>query len=224
LTGSFALRDPMNAPASPHNERTIMPRSGDKIFANLGCGPRGANRSSLIFDGWRELRVDIEAGVDPDILADITDLSQIPSESVDGAWCSHCVEHLHQHQVVPALREIRRILAPNGVACILAPDLQAIARFIAADQLHATVYHAPAGPISAHDVVFGYGPDIARGRSHMAHRCGFTPSVLVDCLKAASFDQFVVVRRANFELAALASKTGWRSEAERESMMRLLRS
>jgi predicted SAM-dependent methyltransferase len=200
-----------------------MALSTDKIFANLGCGPRDANRFPPLFDGWRELRVDIEAAVEPDILADITNLSQIPSESVDGAWCSHCIEHLHQHQVGPALREIRRILAPGGVACILAPDLQAIARFIVADQLHATIYHAPAGPISAHDVVFGYGPDIARGLSHMAHRCGFTPSVLVDCLKAASFEEFVVTRRGNFELAALASKTGWRSEAERDSMVRSLR-
>jgi SAM-dependent methyltransferase len=209
--------------AVSHAEGIVMSRPRDKIFANLGCGPPGGRRSSSLFRGWRELRVDIEPRAAPDVLADITDLSKIPSESVDGAWCSHCVEHLHQHQVVPALLEIRRILSPQGVLCVLVPDLQSIASFIAEDRLNATVYEAPAGPITAHDIVFGFGPHIAIGLSHMAHRCGFTPSVLIDCLRAASFDHFIVVRRSGFELAALAHKSGWGSEDEREAMVQQLR-
>jgi SAM-dependent methyltransferase len=194
-----------------------------KIYANLGCGPRGVGRSGLVFNGWRELRVDIEPAVEPDILADITDLSPIASASMDGVWSSHCLEHLYQHEVVIALSEFRRILNPQGVACILVPDLQAIASFIAADRLNETVYEAPAGPITAHDVVFGFGKEVARGFTHMAHRCGFTPSVMVDCLRTAGFDQFVVIRRSNFELAALAHKTGWRTAEEREAMAHPLR-
>jgi SAM-dependent methyltransferase len=199
-----------------------MPAAGEKVYANLGCGPRG-RRKPAIFADWRELRVDVEPAVEPDIVADITDLSLIPSNAVDGVWCSHCIEHLYQHEASTALREILRILVPDGIACILAPDLQTIAGFIAADRMHEPVYESPAGPITPHDVVFGYGRDIARGWTHMAHRSGFTPTTLVAALRDAGFAEFVVMRRPGFELAALAHKTGWRSEGEREIMARQLR-
>jgi predicted SAM-dependent methyltransferase len=197
--------------------------AGEKLFANLGCGPKRGRQPS-IFDGWRELRVDIEPAINPDIVADITDLSPIPSNSVDGVWSSHCLEHLYQHQVPVALGEITRILAPGGVACLLVPDLQAIAAYIAADKIHEPVYESPAGPICPHDVVFGFGKQIANGFTHMAHRCGFTPSAMVAYLKGAAFGQCVVMRRQGFELAALAHKTAWTSEGEREAMVRLLQS
>ncbi len=199
-----------------------MPVLADKIFANLGCGPKGSRRPPL-FEGWSELRVDIEPDVDPDILADITDLSAIPSNSVHGAWSSHCVEHLYQHQVGPALAEIHRILHPEGFVCILVPDLQTIASYIAADKMHEPLYESPAGPITPHDVVFGFGREIAKGYTYMAHRCGFTPSAMVEHLQAAQFGQFLVMRRPNFELAVLAHKTTWASDAEREALAQQLR-
>src|SRR5271170_4131561 len=46
-----------------------------KLIVNLGSGPKGAAWLPSFFAEWRELRVDIDAGVAPDILADITDLS-----------------------------------------------------------------------------------------------------------------------------------------------------
>jgi len=198
------------------------PPMSEKIFANLGCGPRGSARPQ-IFSDWRELRIDVESAVQPDIVASVTDLSQIPSNTMDGVWSSHCIEHLYQHEVPVALAEIHRILAPDGVVCILVPDLQTIAAFIAADKMHEPVYEAPAGPITPHDIVFGFGREIAKGFTYMAHRCGFTPSAMVAALTAASFAEFVVIRRSNYELAALAHKTGWRSNDEREAMVSRLR-
>jgi len=193
-----------------------------QVFANLGCGPRGGGHTPSMFVGWRELRVDADAAVEPDILADLVDLSAIESGSVQGVWSSHCLEHLFQHQVGDALLEMRRILAPDGFACIIVPDLQTIAGFIAADRMHEPIYTAPAGPITPNDVVFGFGAAIAGGRSFMGHRCGFTPAVFTLALEAAQFGQFIVLRRRNFELIALAHKTGWASTAERDRLIERL--
>jgi SAM-dependent methyltransferase len=193
------------------------------IYANLGCGPRSGARAPEFFAGWRELRVDVEAAVDPDIVADISDLGAIASQSLDGVWCSHCLEHLYEHQVDRALSEMARILRPDGHACILVPDLQTVAGYIAADKMHETLYGSPAGPITPHDVVFGFGRDVAEGLTFMAHRCGFTPSAMIRHLQSAAFGEFVLVRRANFELAVIARKSPWPTAAERDALVERLR-
>jgi predicted SAM-dependent methyltransferase len=193
------------------------------VFANLGCGPRGSGRIAPVFQGWEVLRVDAEAAVEPDIVADITDLSAVPDGAVDGVWCAHCLEHLYLHEAPGALAEMRRILAPHGILCLVVPDLQTVAQYIVADKMHEPLYQSPAGPITPHDVMFGYGRRIAEGFTLMAHRSGFTPQVMVDTLRAGGFEHFVVTRRSNFELGAVAHRTGWRSEAEREQVVAQLR-
>src|SRR4051812_4290835 len=96
-----------------------------KLLVNVGCGPTLVITRTDLFHAWRQLRVDIEESVDPDIIADLTDLSPIQSGSVDALWCSHCVEHLYQSQVPGALQEFHRVLRDDGFAVILVPDLQA---------------------------------------------------------------------------------------------------
>jgi hypothetical protein len=200
-----------------------MVDGASRIFANLGCGPKGAGRPPPSLEQWRELRVDANAAVEPDVVADLTDLSPIPTGSVHGIWAAHCVEHLYRHQVRLALSEMCRILSPDGFACILVPDLQTVAAYVASDKMDEPLYISPAGPIAPHDILFGLGSDIAVGNTFMAHKCGFTPSALMAEMNAAGFGQFIVLRRPNFELAALAHRTGWRSEAERNDLVDRLR-
>src|SRR5438876_11032410 len=123
------------------------------LLVNRGSGAKGSTRLPAMFADWRELRVDIDAKAAPDILADITDLSAIETGSVDAIWSAHCLEHLYLHQVGKAVAEAYRILADNGFYCLIVPDLQAIADFIATDRLHEVVYEAPAGPVVAHDML-----------------------------------------------------------------------
>src|SRR5205814_276803 len=157
---------------------------------------------------WEQLRVDFDAAVQPDVVASITDLSAIPSDSANAVWSSHCIEHLFAHEVGQALREFHRVLADDGFACIIVPDLQAIANYIAADKLNDAIYTSPAGPISAHDMVYGFGSAIAAGRTGMAHRCGFTPSVMVQRFQELPFGEVVIRRRPGaLELVAVAQKS-----------------
>lgn len=204
-------------------ERTFQTQTAAPVFANLGSGRQTPERIRRLFPGWRELRVDVDPGVEPDLVADLVDLSAIPSGTVQGVWASHCLEHLFRHEVNQALCEILRILAPDGFACLLVPDLQIIAAHVAEDRLDTEIYTAPAGPVTPHDVLFGFGAAIAEGHRFMAHRCGFTPSSLATVVGACGVGQFVVLRRPNFELACVIQKSGWASEADRDQLIRRLR-
>jgi SAM-dependent methyltransferase len=161
----------------------------------------------------------VESAVEPDLAASIIDLSAVPDGSIDAVWSAHCVEHLFAHEVPLALAEFRRVLNDTGFACIIVPDLQAIAEWLATDRIAEPIYESSAGPVTAHDMLWGFGPAIARGEVAMAHRCGFTPTLFLERLTAADFGEIALRRRSNFELAALALREPSGSNARRESLM-----
>ena len=192
-------------------------------MVNVGCGARESTRLPRYFDGWRQLRVDVDPRVEPDLIADLTDLSAIPNESADAVWASHCVEHLFDHQVKVALREFRRILRDDGFVCIIVPDLQSVAEFVAADRLHEPIYQSAAGAVTPHDVLFGFGPAIANGNTSMAHHCGFTPGAMRRHFHGVPFGEVMLRRRSQtLELAALARTIPPRDDAERNSLIAAL--
>jgi SAM-dependent methyltransferase len=149
----------------------------------------------------------------------VTDLSAIRSASADAVWSAHCLEHLFAHEVPSAIGEFRRVLRADGFACIIVPDLQAIAHWIAGDRLHETIYRSPAGPVTAHDMLWGFGPAIASGHRAMAHRCGFTPTIFLQRLKGRGFAEIVLRRRPSLELAGLALCWAAKNPEEREELM-----
>jgi SAM-dependent methyltransferase len=195
------------------------PASRRKLVINLGSGPRPLSRLPSFFAGWREFRVDIDPNSTPDLLADVTDLSAIQSGSADAVWSAHCIEHLYLHEVTKALAEARRILADDGFLCVIVPDLQAIAKYLETDRLLDAVYESPAGPVTAHDMIFGFGRDLASGHPRMAHNCGFTTTVLLRKLQEARFAEFILRRRSTLELAAVAWKRGSAENEERQAFL-----
>ena len=195
----------------------------ERFLVNVGCGLRESSRLPRHFEHWRQLRVDVDESVEPDIIADLTDLSAIADESADAVWASHCVEHLYDHQVKVALGEFRRILRDDGFVCIIVPDLQSIAEFVAADRLHDPIYQSAAGPVTPHDVLFGFGPALARGHTSMAHHCGFTPSALQRSFQGVPFGEVMLRRRPHaLELVALARAIPPRDEVERNALIAAL--
>ena len=58
--------------------------------------------------------------------------------------------------------------------------------------LEDTVYNSPAGPVCAHDILWGYGPEMIKtGEHHYAHKCGFTRDSLARALSDAGFAQLL---------------------------------
>ena len=177
----------------------------ERLVVNAGCGKRNASMLPGYFDDWREVRIDVDPAVEPDIVADLTDLSPLADASADAVWAAHCVEHLYEHEVPRALAEFRRVLREDGFLCLIVPDLQAVARYVVADRLHEPLYTSPAGPVSPHDILFGFGAALAAGTTAMAHHCGFTPASLQRCFQQQEFGELLLTRRErDYELAALA--------------------
>jgi SAM-dependent methyltransferase len=189
------------------------------VFINAGCGSPDNPHLPEFFRDWRQIRVDVDPGTTPDVVADIADLAVFPDASADAVWSSHCIEHLFAHQVTQALTEFRRVLRTNGFACITVPDLQAIAQWIAEDRLHETVYESPAGPVTAHDMLWGFSPAIAGGNRAMAHHCGFTPTLFLACLQEAGFAEILLRRKNTLELVALALPEASDGPERREGLM-----
>lgn len=162
---------------------------GRKLVLHLGCGKYLEHKLHQRYrnEQWFEVRCDINAAVKPHIVADMRQLPMLPDGSVDAIWNSHSIEHLEAHDVVPALKEWYRVLKHEGELYITLPDLRAVAAHIAHGRLEDAIYQSPAGPITALDIVYGYGPDIAGGNKYMAHRTGFTAETLAKKLQAAGF-------------------------------------
>ena len=180
-----------------------------KTFLHVGCGPKSKNSTTKGFasEQWQELRFDIDESVNPDIVGTMTDMSQVKDASVDALFSSHNIEHLYPHEVPVALAEFKRVLKPGGFVIITCPDLQSVCALVAEDKLTDEAYLSPAGPIAPIDILYGHRPAMANGNVFMAHRCGFTKTVLTGSLQAAGFDMVLPIQRAHpaYDLWAVAA-------------------
>ena len=179
-----------------------------KTFLHVGCGPAHKQKTTAEFssDNWRELRFDIDASVNPDYVGTMTDMTAIEDNFVDAIYSSHNIEHLYAHEVAEALSEFKRVLNEDGFLVLTCPDLQEVAKLVAEDKLTEPAYTSPAGPITPLDILYGFRPSIAQGNTYMAHRCGFTQSVLRGTLVANGFASVATMRRpAAYDLWAIAS-------------------
>jgi SAM-dependent methyltransferase len=155
---------------------------------------------------WDEVRLDIDPGVNPDVLANIKNMrDMIPDGSFDAIWSSHNIEHLHFHEVIPALRDFRRILKPQGFVLLTCPDLEAVCELLLEQGPHADIYRSPAGPIKVADMLFGHAASIAVGNTFMCHNSGFTAQSLANAAIEAGFLEVRMGKGRMYDLWALMS-------------------
>lgn len=178
-----------------------------KIVLHVGCGAYNPNKLHQRFnrDEWKEIRLDIDPNVKPDILGDITNMADVADASVDAIWSSHNIEHLYPHQVEVAFREFHRVLKPGGFVFITLPDIQAVARHVAEGNLEEPLYVSPAGPISAIDILYGFRPSLEKGNYFMAHKTGFTAQTMTRKLMNTGFKE-VKVQSVKLDLWAVGYK------------------
>jgi SAM-dependent methyltransferase len=202
-----------NAPHADARVRQVL---------NVGSGATSISGLHPAFRGerWREVRFDIDAGVRPDIVGSVLDLANfVAKASYDAIWCSHVLEHLHTHEVVPALRQFRGALNADGFALISCPDLKAVARFILENEVETIAYESGAGPIRALDMIYGHARSIAQGRGYMAHHTGFTRERLGRVALDAGFSEARVLEGPGYDLWALLLMP----DADLESLSELFR-
>ena len=182
-----------------------MSKQDQPVFLHVGCGPKRQENTPFAGKPWRELRLDIDASVQPDVVGTMTDMGAVTDGSVDAVFSSHNIEHLYPHEVSLALAEFRRVLKPGGIVLITCPDLQSVCSLVAEDKLTEAAYQSGMGPITPLDILYGHRASMQQGNLYMAHRCGFTAKVLAGTLQAAGFSSAVKARSQHFDLWAVAS-------------------
>jgi predicted SAM-dependent methyltransferase len=194
----------------PSSEAAIV--GGRRTVLNVGCGHPHRRQLHRYFHGpqWREIRLDVDPAVRPDIICSITNMSGVASACVDAVWSSHNLEHIHRHEVPTALGEFFRVLKPTGLLLLTLPDLQQVAELVAADKLEEQAYLSPSGPVTPLDMIYGHTPSLARGNMHMAHKTGFTRRSLQLLLAENGFVNVSVRRGGSFDLWAAAYKPAGR--------------
>ena len=175
-----------------------------KMLLHAGCGP-GINKPPSEFELYREIRLDADINVKPDICASIVAMPMIKDGGFDAVFCFHTLEHLFTFEVALALREFCRVLRPGGLARIHVPDLQSVGGKIALDELDHVAYISPCGPITPLDMIYGHQGAIGSGNLFMAHKTGFTKGTITRALERAGFHK-IVVRRDSFEMEVNAVK------------------
>jgi len=195
------------SPLSLGNSEPVLPDA--RIVLHVGCGVADPAKLPAAFfpaGDWRELRLDIDPGVAPDVVASITEMPMLRDGSVDAVWSAHNLEHLAAHEVAPALAEFLRVLRPGGFVLVTMPDLQQVAALIADGKLEDAAYLSMLGPIAPLDMLYGFRPAIAAGNSFMGHKTGFVAATLAAHLTRAGFTEVKVERDGRFALWATAVK------------------
>jgi SAM-dependent methyltransferase len=166
-----------------------------KTLLHIGCGKQSFEAlPPLDWAGeWRQLRVDIDPAVKPDIVASMTDMHMVDSGSIDFVFSKHNIEHLESHDVSIALGEFYRVLKPTGFLVCRCPDLSAIAERIVTRDPEETLWVSELDDgsqvkVALIDMIYGARSEIAGGKPFMAHRTGFTRESLKRHLASAGFE------------------------------------
>jgi predicted SAM-dependent methyltransferase len=89
-----------------------------ELRLHLGCGKRK-------LPGW--VGVDSRNDVGADVVADVRYLDHWASGEVAAIYACHVLEHIPRPDVLPTLREWRRVLKPGGVLYVAVPDFERLA-------------------------------------------------------------------------------------------------
>ncbi len=174
-----------------------------KRFLNVG----GNNKNIAVpgvFNGWDHVLLDIDPAGQPDVVCDARQLTTLPASSYDAVYCSHNLEHYHRHEVPQVLAGFRHVLKSEGFVLVRVPNMQEVLQIAVERELDIedVLYTSTAGPITVHDVIYGFGAEIERSNNDFfAHKTGFTPNTLVRYLNRAGFAH-VYLGEAGLDLSA----------------------
>jgi ubiquinone/menaquinone biosynthesis C-methylase UbiE len=159
-----------------------------KTFLNVGCGPIRSKIKGFDNSDWKEIRLDIDSNVKPDIVGSSTDMSLVKTGSVDAVYSSYNLDHIYPHEVSIALKEFHRVLNNEGIVFIRCPDLQTVCEAVANDKLLEPLYESEEGePIYPIDVIYGHRWYTQNGHEYQTKKVGFTYSTLDASFAEAGF-------------------------------------
>ena len=148
------------------------------VRLNLGCGDK-------ILPGYINIdTVSSRAGKQPDVNADIRDLSKIKSFIADEILAVHVIEHFYFWEVIPLLKSWRRLLKPGGKLILECPNLLYACQMIVENPVMRSQADK-AGQMSMWPL---YG-DPSWKDPLMCHKWAYTPESLMAVLDEAGYQQ-----------------------------------
>jgi len=160
------------------------------------------------YGSWRHLLLDISPTDDADIVMDARKLANLPEHQFDAVYCSHNLEHYYAHEVKTVLTGFAHVLKPDGFAEIHVPNMRNVLKHYVDTgmEINDVLYVSPGGPITVHDVIYGWGKEIEEsGEDFYAHKTGFTEISLKAALNQAGFAEVWIADSDNeFAIGALA--------------------
>lgn len=178
-----------------------------KKVLNVGGG---ASRDvPLIFKGWDQDVLDIDPMVQPDIVCDAKDMRKLRGQTYDAVYCSHNLEHFYRHEVPTVLQGFVHVLKADGFTYIVVPDIKSVLEALVRGNhdITDTAYISPGGPISFHDIIYGWGKQMSKGNLYYAHKTGFTEKTLTTALRSAKFAKVLTATDDLGNLFAFAFKS-----------------
>jgi predicted SAM-dependent methyltransferase len=149
----------------------LRPTQGKKVV-DLGCGPIA---DSYRTDEGDVLRVDIREEVNPDYRCDLRHLPFAGGE-FDVVFSSHTLEHFTRMEGDAVIKEMVRVMKPDGELRLVLPDLKWAAQHIVNEEVDMDVMN----------VVYG-----AQSYRENYHYCGYTQSMLEQLLRQNGFVKFL---------------------------------
>lgn len=186
-------------------------KNSPSLFKVLNVG--GGSKTISIpahFEGWRHDLLDIDDRGNPDLVCDARELLTLESGQYDAIYCSHNLEHYYRHEGLKVLQGFVHLLNDKGFAEIRVPDIAQVISVVHEQQLDLddVLYVSAVGPITAHDVVYGWQSEIiTSGQDFYAHKTGFTTKSLVKFLTEGGFRHIFLLDDEPLAVHALAFKT-----------------
>ncbi len=203
---THAIKNLFTAPAKP--QQVPAPTTAKKCVLNVGGNSKGIPIPSH-YTGWRHDLLDIDPAGNPDVVCDAREMLTLPGGVYDAIYCSHNLEHYHRYHARRVLQGFRHVLKDDGFVELRVPDIQQVLAAVHGKgmELDDELYVSPAGPITAHDVIYGYHVEIERsGQDFYAHKMGFTPMSMTQMLKDAGFAGLYASAQLRLEVHAVAFK------------------
>lgn len=204
LKDIFTKRVPAQSAIQKSYESTI---ARNKVL-NVGGGSKRTKIPEYFAD-WQHDLLDIDPRGNPDIVCDARELLELPAGQYEAIYCSHNLEHYYRHDGLSVLKGFVHILKEDGFAEVRVPDIAQVINAVFDRQLDLDdeLYVSAAGPITAHDVIYGLQSEIVNsGQDFYAHKTGFTTKSLPKLLEDAGFGSVFLQNDEFLAIHALAFK------------------
>ena len=95
----------------------VTPPPQSKIYLHLGCGPQ---------EHPAYTNIDIFEAPHVHFVQHVDKLPQFETDSVEGIYSSHCLEHFGRFEVPVVLQEWHRVLKQGGLLTLSVPDFDSL--------------------------------------------------------------------------------------------------